>query len=168
MAFKVDLSLPSNEILLGIINYENPRANLTFKKVKFSPAGCQPANYMGRDTKIDVISLPGAGLYGTVTFYYTKIDLAAYLGTRSIVIQPAQYRYTNELMAEVLNQLGIRITAADIIADDVPLEGTGQIRFAPKSLLYRGTINYQVGDPFVPLTERVINRQLDGFYQPMF
>ena len=166
MAFKVDLSLPSNEILLGIINYENPRANLTFKKVKFSPAGCQPANYMGRDTKIDVIPLPGSGLYGTITFYYTKIDLTAYLGERLLIIPPGQYRYTNELMPEILTQFGIRVVAADIIADTVPLEGAVQVRFSPKSLLYKGTINSNVGEPYIPLTTRVGNRMLDGFFKP--
>ena len=167
MALKVDLSFPSEEILLGIINYENPGANLTFKKVKFSPKGCFPADYMGRDTKIDVISLPGSGLYGSVTFYYTKINLTTYLGSRYLVIEPNQYRYTNELMAEVLTQFGIRFTAADIIADTIGEVGPGIIRFAPKSLLYKGTINYYVGSPFVALTDRVIQRQLDGFYKPV-
>lgn len=167
MTLKVDLSLPSEEILLGIINYENPRANLTFKKVKFSPKGCFPADYMGRDTKIDVIPLPGSGLYGSITFYYTKINLTTYLGSRYLVIEPNQYRYTNELMAEVLTQFGIRITAADIIADTIGEAGPGTIRFAPKSLLYKGTINYYVGSPFGALTDRVIQRQLDGFYKPV-
>lgn len=166
MTFKVDLSLPSNEILLGIINYENPRANLTFKKVKFSPTGCLPANYMGRDTKIDVIPMPGSGLYGTITFYYTKIDLTAYLGDRLLIIEPGQYRYTNELMPEILAQFGIRVVAADIIADIVPTEGRIQVRFSPKSLLYKGVITLNLGEPFIPLTTRVGNRLLDGFYKP--
>lgn len=167
MALKVDLSLPSKEILLGIINYENPRAHLTFNKVKFSPKGCFPANYMGRDTQIDVISLPRSGLYGRVTFYYTKINLTTYLGSRSITVEPDLYQYTDELVDVILDQLGINVTAADIIADNVPEDGVGTIRFSPKSMLYKGIINYQVGNPLNLLTNRVLVRQLDGFYRPV-
>lgn len=167
MALKVDLSHPSDEILLGIINYENPRAHLTFNKVKFSPKGCFPADYMGRDTQIEMIALPGSGIYGKVTFYYTKVNLTTYLGTRSLSVDPGQYHYTTELVGAILDQLGIRITPADIIADDVPEDGVGTIRFSPKSMLYKGVINYYVGNPNNLLTERVLIRQLDGFYRPV-
>ena len=110
MAYKVDMSLPPAVILLGIINYENPRAKLTFQEVKFSEKGVEnvryyvkgilKTDYMGDHCKIDLVPLPGSRLYHTTTIYFNRINLTDYLAGHPLIITPGQYTDTSELLDE--------------------------------------------------------------------
>lgn len=164
MAYKVDMSLRPEEILLGIINYENPRANLTFNKIRFSPKGVENADYKGRDSKIDLIGLPGSGIVGTIPIWYNRINLTTYLGSRGLRIDVAPFTETSELLDLILTQLGIRLTLADIMVDYINhTTGAGVIRISPRSLTYKGTISY-APVAVSTLASRIRNTALDGFY----
>jgi hypothetical protein len=176
MAYKVDMSLPPADILLGIINYENPQAKLTFQEVKFSEKGVEnvryyvkgvlKTDYMGDHRKIDLVPLPGSRLYRTTTIYFNRINLTDYLAGHPLIITPGQYTDTSELLDEIRSQLGINLGLVDIMTDYISATGHGVIRLSPKSYAYEGTIAYRTDIADQPLSTRIRNSILDGFYPP--
>lgn len=164
MGYVIDLSKNSKDILLGQINYENPKAHLTFQNCKFSDDGPKPSGRTDRDTKIDLLPLQGAPFYGVTTFYYNRINLISFLGTRTLNVDVSKYVDTLSMLPDVLNQLGINLTAADIFNDQV-VAGSDQItiRIKSLSLMYKGSINVTTRRM---LSQMISSRLLDGFHKP--
>ena len=173
MAYKADMSLSPAELLLGIINYENPQAKLTFQDVKFSDKGVEnvryyvkgvlKTDYYGDRCKIDLVPLPGSKLFRVTTIYFNRINLTDHLVGHPLVITPGQYTDTSELLNEIRTQLGINLSLVDIMTDYISPTGMGVIRISPKSYAYEGTIPYT---SFVGLSSRIRNSILDGFFPP--
>lgn len=176
MAYKVDMSLPPADLLLGIINYENPQAHLTFQDVKFSDKGVEnvryyvkgilKTDYLGDRYKIDLVPLPGSRLFRVTTIYFNRINLTDYLAGHPLAIIPGRHTDTSELLGEVRSQLGINISLVDIMTDYISATGEGVIRISPKSLAYEGTIAYKYDTGEAPLVNRIRKSILDGFYLP--
>lgn len=168
MSFMVDMSLPPADLLLGLINQENPKANFTFDKVQFDPAGPSNTTLYGKDTLIYLLPLKGAGFIGKKAFYYNRINLADFLGPLGVSIEEGQYAETAELLPLVMSQLGINLTRADIYNDYiVPLAtrvGESKIRISVRSIMYKGYVPIHFGP--VSMFAGVKNRLLDGFHKP--
>lgn len=166
MSFMVDMSLPPAELLLGLINQENPKANFTFDKVQFDPAGPSNTTLYGKDTLIYLLPLKGAGFIGKKAFYYNRINLADFLGPLGVKIEEGVYTETAELLPLVMSQLGINLTRADIYNDYiVPLKANeSKIRISVRSIMYKGYVPVQVGQ--ASMFAGVKNRYLDGFHKP--
>ena len=164
MGYVIKMSEPPQDILLGQINFENPGANLTFSVCKFSEVGPRPSGRTDRDTKIDLIALPGASFYGTRVFYYNRINLIDFLGARSLNADLSKYADTLSLLPLVLSQLGINLSTADVFNDQVvPGSTTFTIRIKSMSLMYRGSIKVATGSL---LSQKIGSRLLDGFNKP--
>ena len=164
MGYVIKMSEPPQGILLGQINYENPAANLTFSICKFSDVGPRPSGRTDRDTKIDLIPLQGAPFYGTRVFYYNRISLSEFLGTRSLNADLTKFPDTLSLLPLVLSQLGINLSSADVFNDQVVAGSESfTIRIKSMSLMYRGSI--QVVSRRM-LSQQIGTRLLDGFNKP--
>lgn len=166
MSFMVDMSLPPAELLLGLINQENPKANFTFEKVQFDPGGPSNTTLYGKDTVIYLLPLKGAGFIGKKAFYYNRINLADFLGPLGVTIDEGKYTETAELLPLVMSQLGINLTRADIYNDYiVPLKANeSKIRISVRSIMYKGYVPVHFGP--VSIFKGLTNRLLDGFHKP--
>lgn len=162
----VDMSLPPAELLLGLINQENPKANFTFDKVQFDPGGPSNTTLHGKDTIIYLLPLKGAGFIGKKAFYYDRINLADFLGPLGVSIDVDKYTETAELLPLVMSQLGINLTRPDIYNDYiVPLKyNDSKIRISVRSIMYKGYVPIHFGP--VSIFAGLKNRLLDGFHKP--
>lgn len=164
MGYVIDMSKAPKDILLGQINYENPKAHLTFSVCKFSDYGPKNSGRADRDTMIDVLPLQGAPFYGTITFYYNRINLNATLGTRALNVDLTKHVDTLSMLPAVLSQLGINLTPADVFNDQVvPGSESFTIRIRAMSIMYKGTIAVTSRRM---LSQMLGNRLLDGFNKP--
>lgn len=166
MSFMVDMSLPPADLLLGLINQENPKANFTFNKVQFDPGGPSNTTLYGKDTVIYLLPLKGAGFIGKKAFYYNRINLADFLGPLGVSIDVDKYTETAELLPLVMSQLGINLTRPDIYNDYiVPLTyNDSKIRISVRSIMYKGYVPIHFGP--VSIFAGLKNRLLDGFHKP--
>ena len=160
MTYKVDMSLPPQEVLLGQINYEN-KTSFTLEQVGFREDGVHETTRYDKDTMIWLEAKKGT--YGLRRIYYDRIDLAEFLGERvmEIDVSKAGYKETHLLIPEVLKRLGINLDRTDIISDIVhPGVREFDIRISPRSIVYRGTIRVRYTNF---LTDRFSKTILDGF-----
>lgn len=167
MSYMVDMSLPPAELLLGLINQENPRANFTFQTVQFDPGGPSNTTLYGKDTMIYLLPLKGAGFFGKKAFYYNRINLTDFLGSSGVKIEPDKYTETAELLPLVMSQLGINLTRGDIYNDYIiPLtkDTQSKIRISVRSIMYKGYVPVHLGPQSI--FAGLKNRLLDGFHKP--
>lgn len=167
MAYKVDLSMPPNEVLLGQINYEN-KTSFTLENVGFREDGVHVVDEHERDTMVWLIAKKGT--YGMRRIYYNRLDLNEFLGDRVLELDEASegQQHTHLFIPAVLKRLGIYLNRDDVISDIVPVGAEEfDIRISPRCLIYRGTIRVRYTNDSTPLLrDRVVNTILDGFQLP--
>ncbi len=169
MSFVLDMSIPSDQLLLNLIN-DTTGNNFTFDVVYFDPEGPKPTNKYGKDTKIVLIAKQGAGFQGRVSYYYNRIKLHEFFEGLSVEVDFSKYIYTEQAVPDAFEQLGINLDVdVDTLNDVLDQEaGKDTLRISRRSYMYAGYLNLNDGGEITvpPLSERVLNVVLDGFYIP--
>lgn len=156
-----DMSLPPEEFLLSVINKKYGK-NFTFNDFYFGERddvnkyGCESMIYMHATSK--------GGYSGTVRAFYNRIQLDEFLEKQFLTVGWREFFDTDDLLGEVLEQLGINLGRGDIISDIIdPDAQTAVIRISNRSVAYRGYIPVLFMDHPDSLSSRVQSTVLNGF-----
>lgn len=166
MAYRVDLSLSSEEILRGLINFDN-KTSFTEVQLSFNPIGAVPLTlneYYEKRRNSKVSARYKGRVIGEKTYYYNRIDLPTLLGNLGIAVPWGEYQHTHELLPHVREQLGINLSEDDIISTFIdPDAAIGEIAIFRRNVTYIGTISVVFKGHPDTLEGRVLNRALSGF-----
>lgn len=166
MAYRVDLSLSSEEILRGLINFDN-KTDFTEKQLSFNPIGAVPLTLdeyyeKRRNSKVSV-RYKGK-MIGEKTYYYNRIDFPTLLGNLGIAVPWGVYQHTHELLPYVRQQLGINLSEDDIISAFIdPEAAIGEITIFRRNITYIGSITVVFKGHPDTLEGQVLNKTLSGF-----
>lgn len=160
----IDMSLPPDEFLLEVIN-EKYNKNFSFDTVYFGSEGVIETDKYGCDSYIWIHAYPGGPFTGSIRAYYNRVNFDEYLEGKQLALSWKAFHDTDDMLPEVLKQLGINLGRFDIISDIVDqTKASMNIRISKKCLAYKGNIEVVfLGHPST-LTGSVNNRVLEGFY----
>lgn len=167
MAYLIDMTRPSLDILVDLINKENPDSLLQSSWVTVASGSPKEVSYQGKDTQSTLNGKKGSPLYGSVSFYYNRIRLDLHTAGLSLTIpDDPKYKTSFDVLPLVLQQLAIRLETYDVVYENIAPDANGQftIRIAAKSLMYKGSIKSAAGNASVFKGASV--NYLDGFYKP--
>lgn len=156
-----DMSLPPEEFLLSVINQKYGK-NFTFNDFYFGERddvdkyGCESMIYMHAN--------PNGPYTGSIRAFYNRIQLDEFLEKQFLTVGWREFFDTDDLLGEVLAQLGINLGRGDIISDIIdPDAQTSKIRISNRSIAYRGYVPVLfMGHPN-SLSSRVQSTVLNGF-----
>lgn len=156
-----DMSLPPEEFLLSVINHKYGK-NFTFNDFYFGER--EDVDKYGCESMVYMHAAPGGMYNGTIRAYYNRVQLDEFLEGTQLVVGWREFFDTDDLIGEVLEQLGINLGRGDIISDIIdPDAQTARIRISNRSLTYTGHIPvYFTGHPN-SLSSRVQSTVLNGF-----
>lgn len=167
MAYLIDMTRPSLDILVELINNENPDSLLKSSWVTVASGYPIAVSYQGKDTQVKLSGKKGSPLYGDVTFYYNRIKLDLHTAGLTLNIpNDPKYKTSFDVLPLILQQMAVRLETSDVIFENIVPDANGQftIRIASKSLLYKGTIKSSAADASIFKGASV--NLLDGFYKP--
>ena len=156
-----DMSLPPEEFLLSVINQKYGK-NFTFNDFYFGERvdvdiyGCESMIYMHAN--------PNGPYTGTIRAYYNRINLDEFLEGQFVTVGWREYFDTDDLLDEVVGQLGINIDRDEVLSDliDQQVQAT-KIRISNRSIAYTGNVPVLfMGHPN-SLSSRVQTTVLNGF-----
>ncbi len=156
-----DMSLPPEEFLLSVINQKYGK-NFTFNDFYFGERvdvdiyGCESMIYMHAN--------PNGPYTGTIRAYYNRINLDEFLEGQFVTVGWREYFDTDDLLSEVVGQLGINIDRDEVLSDiiDQQVQAT-KIRISNRSIAYTGNVPVLfMGHPN-SLSSRVQSTVLNGF-----
>jgi len=158
---KQDMSLPSNEFLLSVIN-DRYKRNFTFKQLYFGER--EDTSKYNCDSLLPMHALPGGTFTGTVRAYYNRVPIDSFLEGKFLVVDWKEYFDTDDLIMQVLIQFGINLDRSDVVSDIIDEEAIEtKIRISSRSLVYSGHVPvYFRGHPD-SLDGSIKNRLLGGF-----
>lgn len=164
--YRVDLSLPPDQIIRGLINFEN-NTDFNEQELTFDKTGAVPTTKAER-IKYDRLDKVNTYYRGRVNankiYYYNRIRLNEFLGNIGISVPWKKHQTTAELLPYVLIQLGINLSPADILDRYIDPEAyTIEIEIFRRNIAYVGTINVIFEGHPESLGGRVVKRDLAGF-----
>lgn len=158
---KADMSLPPEEFLLSVINNKYDK-NFTFDDFYFKER--EDTDAYDCDSVIVMQANPNGRYSGSIKAYYDRVQLDEFLEDTPLRVKWKEFHMTDDLLDEVLIQLGINLPRMDIISRVINVdEPCGEIIISNKSLTYRGSIPVFFSDHPDTLYGRVLNTTLKGF-----
>ena len=167
MAYLIDMTRPSLEILVDLINKENPGSLLKPEWVTVASGYPKDVSYQGKDTQTILNAKKGTPLFGSTTFYYNRIRLDLHTAGLSLNIpSDTKYKTSFDVLPLVLQQLGVRLETYDVVYENIipDAQGNYTLRIASKSLMYKGSIKSAAAGASVFTGASI--KYLDGFYKP--
>lgn len=157
-----DMSLPPEEFLLNVLNYRYGK-NFTFNDFYFGDRkdvdkyGCESMIYLHAKSK---------GPYtGSLRAFYNRIRLDDFLEGQFVTVGWREFFDTDDLLGEVLEQLGINLERKDIVSDIIDRDvQVTKIRISNRSLVYKGYIPVLFMNHPDSLSNRVPSTLLNGFF----
>ena len=73
MAYLIDMTRPSLDILVDLINQENPGSMLKPEWVTVASGYPKEVSYQGKDTHTVLAANKGSPLFGNTPFYYNRV-----------------------------------------------------------------------------------------------
>lgn len=168
-----DLTKLPEEILVDLINKDNPGAALTTAAVSFKIPSRLPEG-SARNTEVVVYAKRGSGMRGEVRVWYNRLDIAKVIHDveESPVIELGTAARVRDLIPEINERFGINLTSDDYIDASLPASanepGTNTYPFTfqmkSESLPYFGEVAFTVrtNEPVgiwlnTVITDRVLN-----------
>lgn len=167
MAYLIDMTRPSLDILVDLINQENPGSLLKPEWVTVASGYPKEVSYQGKDTHTVLSAKKGSPLFGNTPFYYNRIRLDLHTSGKQLAIpNDPKYKTSFDILPLVLQQLGIRLETYDVIFENIIADAQGKytLRIAAKSLMYKGFI--ESAAPGASVFTGASTKYLDGFYKP--
>lgn len=116
--YQVDVSLPSSELVYGLINHDNGTGwgALT---MRLSTPIINPNHEKNRNTRIFGVSRPGADVQGSSYFWYDRISLTKYLINYPVLIikTDPSWTTTHDLIPWFNATFGLGLTKDDVRQD---------------------------------------------------
>lgn len=167
MAYLIDMTRPSLDILVDLINKENPGSVLRPEWVTVASGYPKEVSYQGKDTQTVLSAKKGSPIFGNTTFYYNRIRLDLHTSGKQLTIpNDPKYKTSFDVLPLILQQLGIRLETYDVIFENIIADAQGKftVRIATKSLMYKGSI--ESAAPGASVFTGADTKYLDGFYKP--
>lgn len=158
---RLDMSMPPDLFLVNLIN-DKYDLDYTLDDVYFGER--EPIDMYGCESVIKMHGRPGGKFSGTVNVYYNRVDLSKFLTGQSLVVKWKTYYKTSEMIRDVRDQFGIRISEDEILTQyfDEDARAT-RINVSTECMVYRGYIPvYFSGHPD-GLPAKITTRVLSGF-----
>lgn len=165
-----DMTLPSKEVLLALINSANG-TSLATNQVTFGEPSVLELDPDGKTTSVTVTAVPGSGYKGFEVVRYDRVDLADVLSISGI--SPSVVRSTETTVHELLPAInalyGINLSPEEV--DDAPIAPfTGELNetvnvdvvVKATSLAYTGSMQVVLRSAEIALADIIVITALDG------
>jgi hypothetical protein len=170
-----DFTKAPKNIVVDLINHDNPGANLTPEMVTFGlPTVSSSGEAEGRNTELTVSGVQETGVIGSTTVYYNRLNLAAFIVDPEFVVQLTDSTKVSHIIAKLNAELGINITADDFVEADLPTfvgtpgeERPVTITFSADSLVWAGNATITVRGEDVNISTLITNVRLSGLNAPL-
>jgi anthranilate/para-aminobenzoate synthase component II len=170
-----DFTLAPKQILLNLINADNPLHQLESADVTFEAPVATPEG--SRNTSIVVIPGPFSPYDNRQSFYYNRLDLGAVFNTLSTVFEKTSEVNTLEDVVALVNaRWAVNLTPDDVTLSPFPaFEGnfgeshtiTFTVRSSSLNFIGVGVITLAISVEKIPLDEAFPNNVLNGLvYAP--
>ena len=162
-------------IVVDLINHDNPLASLTSEMITLGlPTTTASSEAEERNTEVTVTGVQERGVVGSVTTYYSRLNLAAFITEPGFHVPLEAMVNIADLVEQLNIELGINITAADFIDEPLPtFAGTpGEtiavtIKFNADSLVWVGNAEVLVRGDDVNINTLITNVRLSGLNAPL-
>lgn len=166
MAYRVDLSLSTDEILRGLINFDN-NTNFTGKELTFNPIGAVSVGleeYYEKRRTSKVSARYRGRVVGERTYYYNRIEFETLLGGLGIRVPWKHHTQTYELLPYIREQLGINLTEDDVVNNPIDPDALIEhVEIFRRNITYTGKIVVVFDGHPDSMTGRIPVRSLSGF-----
>lgn len=170
--YPVDVSLPSSDLVYGLINHDNPPQNgehvLTPELLILGTPTTNQSAY-DRDTQITATAtakLTELDDYeGHTTLYYDRINIGAYLrNVAPILIDAPDATKMRDIWPIIKERYGLGLTAEEIINDDLNWDTlNGQLlRVASDCLAWTGSVRILMKSRVPNINDIIAIKELDG------
>lgn len=163
------------DIVVDLINHDNPGANLTADMFTLGlPTVSSGGEAEGRNTDLTITGVQEAGVVGSTTVYYNRLNLSEFITDSEYVIPLESKTTVADLILHLNADLGVNITPSDFVEADLPeFMGTpGEERdvtivFNPDSLVWVGNVTVTVRGEDVNINTLISNVRLNGLNAPV-
>lgn len=170
--YPVDVSLPSSDLVYGLINHDNPPQNgehvLTPELLVLGTPTTNQSAYE-RDTQITATAtakLTELDDYeGSTTLYYDRINIGAYLrNVAPILIDAPDATKMRDIWPIIKERFGLGLTAEEIVNDELNWDTVnGQLlRVASNCLAWTGSVRILMKSRVPNLDDIIAIKELDG------
>lgn len=157
------------DLILDVINRTNT-SSITFMDVDFSLPQNIPSAGSGRNTTVLVTALPNSRYKGERRVYYWRLPIDQVISEQYRRF-PVEGSPTNtlQLIQEVNNRYGLRLTAEDIVVEEIDTSQKPvdiSIRIKSGSYAYIGEVTLNVVAPAIDLSDIITIDLLEGLVYP--
>lgn len=173
-----DFSKAPDQIVLDLINYDNPSANLTLSLIDFGVAMLATGQTPPANSEIEITAKAGSGYSGSAVVQYNRLQIQDFIAARAIPGGVLELpvgdatRYA-DLIDEINTALGVNLTVADYVDGDIGVwAGTPNetkeitIPMNASSKVFLGSLTLTLKAEDIPLSSVITTTLLSGLNLP--
>ena len=173
-----DFTQASKQIVLDLINGQNPGANLVLEKFDFSAITATGGNG-GKQVELTVTSKRGSGYRGSQTFNYNRLFLNEMPGIVKEETLERDLLKLSDILTFINETFGMNIDASDVLVNGTDLDVSDPdieqvfdqaevftIEARPTSYVWLGDLMFSLTKVRSDLNDLIVVRVLDGLIAP--